>query len=193
MFGISGKGITTFQGGGMVTTNNEELAHAITTDRGLGARANTVSPRNEYISYNYKMREAEAAVARIAIREVDQWNKQRREYAKLHTEVLADVPGVEVPTECIDGAYHVYLHYAIRADRRDELREFLQKKGIEVRIHYPTNLPHAPFYRRTLGYSGHYPVSQQVVDRLLYLTTHHNHSEEDILYVANAVKEFYAN
>jgi len=191
MFGISGKGITTFAGGGMVTTNNDELAFAIKWDRGLGPRSQGRSPRNEFLSFNYKMRESEAAVARIALRELDNWNEKRREYAKLHSELLMDISEVKVPEECIEGAYHVYLHYGIKAERRDNLHKFLEKQGIEVRIHYPVNLPHAPYYQRVLGYTGHYPIAQQLVDRLLSLTTHPNHTEEDIHYIANQVKAFY--
>lgn len=175
----------------MVTTNDDDLAFAIKWDRGLGPRSQGRSPRNGFLSFNYKMRESEAAVARIALRELDAWNEKRREHAKLHMEILGEVSEVELPQECIEGAYHVYLHYGIKAERRDELRAFLEKQGIEVRIHYPVNLPHAPYYRRVVGYSGQYPIAQRLVDRLLSLSTHPNHSDEDIHYIANQVKAFY--
>ena len=132
----------------------------------------------------------QGAVLDVKLKHLPDWTEKRREVARLYGEMLEDVPDIVVPVE-EDYAKHVYHVYVIRAEKRDALREHLQKKGISTGIHYPTALPNLPAY----GYLGHspsdFPVSSRYQDEVLSLPLYPELSEEQVGAVVSCIKGFF--
>jgi dTDP-4-amino-4,6-dideoxygalactose transaminase len=132
--------------GGMVVTNHKKYDQKLRLLRCYGERE-----KYQHIlkGNNSRLDEIQAALLRIKLKYLDQWNEERRRKAKLYTQMLSPL-GVVCPTEK-KGVRHVFHLYTIKTKKRDSLQTFLKKKGIETLIHYPIPIPLQKAYQE-LGY-----------------------------------------
>ena len=132
--------------GGMVVTNSQKYDQKLRLLRCYGERE-----KYQHIlkGHNSRLDEIQAALLRIKLKYLEQWNEERRRKAKLYTQMLSPL-GLVCPTEK-KGARHVFHLYTIKTKKRDSLQAFLKKKGIETLIHYPIPIPFQKAYRE-LGY-----------------------------------------
>ncbi len=141
--------------GGLIAVRDAELAERIRLLRFHGSKAKTTF---EYIGYNSRLDEIQAAALRLFLRELDGWTRQRREAAARYRELgLGEL--VEVPE---DEPGHVYHLLVCRSPRRDAIRAALGEAGIATGQYYlpPLHLQPALAY---LGYSeGSLPVTEQI-------------------------------
>ena len=167
---------------GAVTTDDDELADSIALLRTLGEEA---KGRHTLAGWNERLDTVHAAVLRVKLRHLDEWNRQRREAAAVYTNALAE-SGVRVPVEA-PGTEHVWHLYVVRHERRDELRRALQEQDIATGVHYPTPLHlHEPFAH--LGYPhGSFPHAEQWAAEQLSLPMFAELRSEEIDRVAAAV------
>lgn len=136
-----------FGDGGMITTNDDEVAEMARMLRTHGSKKKYY---NEMIGYNSRLDELQAALLRIKLRELDTANEQRRAAAARYRELLGDTAGIELPAEAAD-VYHVYHQYTIRIkDRsRDQLQEALAAQGVSTMVYYPVPVHRLPVYDAT--------------------------------------------
>ncbi len=132
--------------GGMVVTDHKRHDQNLRLLRCYGERKKY---QHVLKGHNSRLDEIQAALLRVKLKYLDQWNEERRGKAKLYTERLSPL-GVVCPSEK-KGVRHVYHLYAIKTRKRDSLQAFLKKKGIETLIHYPIPIPLQKAYRE-LGY-----------------------------------------
>jgi dTDP-4-amino-4,6-dideoxygalactose transaminase len=182
------KNLGAYGEGGMVTTNDDELAQKVRMLRDHG------SPQryhHELVGLNGRLDEIQAAVLRAKLLYLETWNDQRRANAAHYTELLSDVEGVILPY--VAGyAEHVFHLYVVRVPRRDELRSYLQEHGVGVGIHYPVPCHLQPAFQ-SLGYSqGDLPVTEQVAGEVISLPMYAELTAEQRAYVVNAIREFYS-
>jgi len=141
--------------GGLVAVRDEELGERIRLLRFHGSKAKKVF---EYIGYNSRLDEIQAAVLRIFLRHLDDWTRLRREAAERYRELgLGEL--VEVPE---DEPGHVYHLFVCRSQQRDAIRAALADEGIATGEYYlpPLHLQPALAY---LGYEeGSLPVTEQL-------------------------------
>jgi dTDP-4-amino-4,6-dideoxygalactose transaminase len=132
--------------GGMVVTNQKKYDQNLRLLRCYGERK-----KYQHIlkGHNSRLDEIQAALLRVKLRYLDQWNEERRRKAKIYTEGLSSL-GVVCPSEK-KGVRHVYHLYTIKTEKRDLLQAFLKKRGIETLIHYPIPIPFQKAYQE-LGY-----------------------------------------
>jgi len=132
--------------GGMVVTDSQKYDQKLRLLRCYGERE-----KYQHIlkGHNSRLDEIQAALLRIKLKYLEQWNEERRRKAKLYTQMLSPL-GLVCPTEK-KGARHVFHLYTIKTKKRDSLQAFLKKKGIETLIHYPIPIPFQKAYRE-LGY-----------------------------------------
>lgn len=144
------KPLGAFGDGGMVVTNDDEIAGAVRMLRAHGARRKYY---NEVLGYNSRLDELQAAILRVKLPHLDDWNAGRRIIAARYTDAFRNLPGVTPPTECA-GATHVYHQYTIRiaGGKRDAVQEQLTQGGIGTIVYYPVAIHQLPFY------SGQYPA-----------------------------------
>ncbi|MEB3851982.1 MAG: DegT/DnrJ/EryC1/StrS family aminotransferase [Desulfurococcales archaeon] len=186
------KNMTTGEGG-MVVTDDPSLARRarLIRDHGQVARY-----RHAILGYNYRMTEIAAAIGRVQLRRLDEWNEARRRNASLLTRLLSSVECIVPPGER-PGARHVYHQYVIRVDvdscphlDRDRLAEKLREAGIGTAVHYPRIIPDQPLYRRLgIGCATPCEKARKAARGVLSLPVHPLLGEPEVRRVAGAVEE----
>ena len=174
--------------GGIVITNNGEIAEKVDMLRKHGSR---VSYYYLMSGFNSRLDSLQAAILRVKLRHLDQWIEQRRQKAALYAELLGNIEGVETPHET-EYAYHIFNYYTIRlSNRRNELQVFLTDQGISNTIYYPLSL-HLQEVYRPLGYQpGDFPESESAQEEVISLPMYSELSEEQIGVITKAIQSFF--
>lgn len=174
--------------GGMVVTNDDELAQKI---RILRLHGSNPKYYHSMIGYNSRLDALQAAMLRIKLRYLDQWNDGRRQKAALYNELLKDTPVVTPYAK--EDLRHIYHLYIIQADDRDELMEYLKEHGISTGVYYPVPLHQQDVYK-PLGYKeGSLPISEYMSKRTFALPLYAELDDETIHYIVDTIKNYYAN
>jgi dTDP-4-amino-4,6-dideoxygalactose transaminase len=171
--------------GGMVVTDDEDVAEQIRAMRNCGQREKYY---HELTPCNHRLDTLQAAILRVKLRYLEEWIEARRRHAALYTASLAD-GGVFTPVETPD-ATHVYHLYVVRAPQRDDLRAFLWEQGIGTGIHYPIPVHLQPFYAGDDFHKGQFPVTERLCDEVLSLPMFPEMRAEQLEYVVKAVDDF---
>ncbi len=172
---------------GSITTNDEKLADDLRALREHGQSTRYYHP---IVGYNARLDEIQAAILRIKLRHLDEWNARRQAIAARYNELLAG--GEIITPEIPRGGRHVFYCYAIRVPggRRDALRAFLTERGIGTQIHYPVPI-HMQEAAQFLGYrKGDLPVTEKVAGEVLSLPMYAELTDAQIDRVAASVTEF---
>jgi dTDP-4-amino-4,6-dideoxygalactose transaminase len=172
---------------GSITTNDEKLADDLRALREHGQSTRYYHP---IVGYNARLDEIQAAILRIKLRHLDDWNARRQAIAAQYNGLLAgtDIITPEIPA----GGRHVFYCYAIRVPggRRDALRAHLTERGIGTQIHYPVPI-HMQEAAQFLGYrKGDLPVTEKVAGEVLSLPMYPELTDAQIDRVATGVTEF---
>jgi len=180
------KNLGAYGDGGMVVTDDDELAERIRILRVHGSRRKYY---HQMRGYNSRLDELQAAILRVKFKHLVEWTEARVQTARTYSRMLSDLPGLVTP--CVrDDAYHVYHQYTVRSDRRDELRAHLKKSGIGTGVYYPLSL-HLQKVFSSLGYAeGDYPESERATREVLSLPMFPELSEEQVVEVVEAIKSF---
>jgi dTDP-4-amino-4,6-dideoxygalactose transaminase len=141
------KNLGAYGDGGMVVTNDDQVAEIARMLRVHGAKKKY---HNEVLGYNSRLDTLQAAILRVKLPYLEQWNQGRRQVAKTYNELLADVPGIVTP-ELADG--HVFHQYTIRVlnGKRDQVQQYMVEQGIGTMVYYPVPQDQLPVYQ------GQYP------------------------------------
>ena len=150
--------------GGIVVTDSDNVARQVRMLRTHGWRKKYYP---EMLGYNSRLDALQAAILRVKLNYLDQWNDARRRLAQAYTRRLEPL-GFRVPTE-VAGARHVYHLYIIRTGERQRVQIILKEKGIASAIYYPLPL-HLTEPFLSLGYQrGDFPISEQASEETLAL------------------------
>ena len=180
------KNLGAYGEGGFISTNNSELAAKMRMlrDHGSGVRYH-----HDLIGFNARLDEIQAVVLRAKLPHLANWNEQRREHARLYSELLKDTPA-KTPAE-LAGNNPVYHLYVISTPKRDELQVALKEQGIFTGIHYPIPL-HLQKAMAFLEYKqGDFPETEQVASQILSLPMYAEIDIQEIKYIADVIKSFY--
>lgn len=152
--------------GGAITTNDPALAAKFRMLRDHGRRSGYY---HEALGVNSRLDAVQAAILQIKLRYLDRWNQQRQAVADRYHQLLAPIPGIELP-QAIKGGRSVWNQYTIRlVDRRDEIKSQLQANGVNSMIYYPLPLHLQPVYA-SLGYQlGQLPQVDRAAREVLSL------------------------
>jgi dTDP-4-amino-4,6-dideoxygalactose transaminase len=181
------KNLGAYGDGGMVTTNDPDLAERIDVLRRQGGKNRYY---HEVLGFNSRLDEMQAALLRVKLRHLDDWQAGRRRVAARYGELLSDVEVVRVPYVRPD-VTHVYHQYTLRVPRRDDLQAHLQEQGIGSMIYYPLPLHRQGLYA-DLGYAdGSLPVSEEAGHEVISLPMYPELTEEQIQRVAGTIREFF--
>ncbi len=171
---------------GSITTDDAAAAEQLRLLRNHGQ---TSRYESVLVGYNARIDELQAAVLRIKLKRLAEWNARRREVARRYDELLRDTPVARPPLP--KGEEHVWHLYVIRAPRRDALQQHLTSRGIQTGIHYPIPCHLQPAFAE-LGYrKGSLPVSERLADEVLSLPMYPELTDAQIQRVADAVREFF--
>ncbi|HEY0970491.1 MAG TPA: DegT/DnrJ/EryC1/StrS family aminotransferase [Gemmatimonadales bacterium] len=178
-----GKNLGAFGDGGAVTTDDPDLADRLRVLRNYGSRVKYV---NEVRGVNSRLDEIQAAVLRVKLRYLDEWNRRRSDIARCYLVELADC-GLELPAvpEWAEPVWHLFV---VRHADRDGLQRRLRDHGIETLIHYPIP-PHLQDAYADLNISaGELPVSEAMHREVLTLPIGPHMTVEEVEAVVSAVR-----
>src|ERR1700704_1718355 len=159
-----GKNLGAYGDGGIVVTNDRAVAKRLEMLRNYGQKEKY---QHMFRGYNRRLDTLQAAVLRVKLKHLDEWNDARRQHAKSYRRLL-EQSGIVAP-HAVPNSESVWHLYVIRIDQRDVLREHLISQGISASIHYPIPIHLQPAYR-DLGYKrGEFPVTESCAQQLLSL------------------------
>ena len=168
--------------GGAVTTNDQTLAQELRRLRNYGSSRRYVC---DVVGYNSRMEELHAAILRVKLRRLDEWNERRRAIAQYYLDAL-DGLDLVLPVER-EWAYHVHHQFVIRSSHRDRLAEHLNREGIGTIVHYPIP-PHEQEAYASLGIPEEaLPVAHQIHREVLSLPSGPHLTSEAAQYVAQQI------
>lgn len=172
--------------GGMVVTNNPDLADKVKLLRTHGAKQKYYHAQ---VGYNSRLDSLQAAVLKVKLKYLDNWSKKRRVHAQVYNQNLKGLE-IQLPKE-ESFNYHIYNQYTISVKNRDGLKDFLKQKGIGCEIYYPVPL-HQQECFGYLGYKeGFCPVAEKRALEVISLPVFPELTETEQSYVISAVKQFY--
>jgi dTDP-4-amino-4,6-dideoxygalactose transaminase len=172
--------------GGMIVTNDEALARQLKMLRIHGIERRYF---HDLHGFNSRLDEIQAAILRVKLPRLNGWNARRAEIAARYSEGLEDLP-VRLPITAA-GNDHVYHVYAVLAERRDALQEFLAGRGVPTIIYYPQPLHLQKVYAKNGWKSGDFPVAEQVSREILPLPMYPELTNEQVDHVVASVRAFF--
>lgn len=186
----SGKNMTTGEGG-MVTTNDDQLAHALRMIRTHGEERPYWVAR---IGSNYHMTEVAAAIGTVQLSRLSVCLERRRRNARLMGELLKDRSKLIMPMETEDRRHSWYL-YTVKikganAGKRNKVVDRMKSKNIEAGVYYETPLHLLPLYKELYGgRRGMLPETERAARQVIQLPIHSGLDEEELKYVASTFKK----
>jgi len=190
------KNLSAYGDAGIVTTNHPEMAEHMRRLRSHG------SPRRYYhdeFGWNGRMDAIQAAVLRVKLRHLANWNESRRQHAAAYDRLFADAGltsrAGNAPVRLLartPEAKHVFHQYVIRAHRRDDLRKFLADRKIGTEIYYPLPLHLQPAFAGLGLKAGDLPVAEQAAREVLALPMFPELTEAEVRWVVESIANFYS-
>lgn len=180
------KNLGAYGDGGAVVTNDAEIDARVRMLRNYGEE------RRYYHSaegFNSRLDELQAAILRVKLRHLDEWNEARRQRAGLYAGRLKHLP-IRLPFEA-HWARHIYHLYVIRSRRRDALQAHLGARGIGALLHYPVPVHLQKAYAHLAYAAGDFPESERACAEVLSLPMYAEMPIEHVDAVARAIAEFH--
>jgi dTDP-4-amino-4,6-dideoxygalactose transaminase len=136
---------------------------------------------------NGRLDEIQAAVLKVKLPHLDGWINERRRLASIYDSRL---PASLIKPKQMPWAKHVYYVYVIRSDRRDELKDWLEKKGVSAGIHYPVPIHKQEAWRSCGGAEVSLPLTEKITGEILSLPMYPELTDAEINYICDCVIEF---
>lgn len=169
---------------GAITTNDQGVARTL---RQLRSHGESDHYEHVRLGTNSRIDEIQAAILRVKLRRLDEWNAARRDNAATLSAQLADVP-VQLPAEA-PGRTHIYHHFAVLSSQRDALKTELAARRISTGIHYPLPIHLQPPYRDLGLHAGDRPAAERITQRVLSLPMYPELTKEQMERIAEAVRD----
>jgi dTDP-4-amino-4,6-dideoxygalactose transaminase len=184
------KNLGGFGDGGMITTNDQGLADALSMLRVHGSRVRYL---HEAVGINSRLDALQAVVLDIKLKYLDQWAEGRRRNAARYDQLFRAaglLDRVTLPSTKA-GNFHVYNQYTVRVSKRDELRAHLKEKGVGTEIYYPLPM-HLQNCYQDLGYrKGAFPLSERAAEEVMSLPIYAELSDAQLTYVVDMIADFF--
>jgi dTDP-4-amino-4,6-dideoxygalactose transaminase len=180
------KNLGAYGDAGMIVSNSAELAAHLGTLRNHGQTAKYWSSEP---GWNSRLDEIQAAVLRVKLRHLAEWQATRRSHAAEYTRLLQQVPGIMPPHEP-EGLEHVYHQYTIRTEQRDALQQHLAARRIGTTVYYPFPLHLQPLYAQMGHRAGDFPHAERAAQEVLSLPMYPELRKDQIARVVEAIAEF---
>lgn len=182
------KNLGCYGDGGAIFTNDDELAKRM---RVIANHGSTVRYYHDAIGVNSRLDSMQAAVLRIKLRKLNEYNAARNKVAAFYDKAFADVNQLSTP-ERANRSTHVFHQYTLVTDGIDrfKLQEFLQSKGVPAMVYYPVPLHLQKAYQDARYKEGDFPVTEDLCKRVISLPMHTELSDEQLNFITSSVLEF---
>lgn len=184
------KNLGAYGDGGMVVTDDRKVAETVDVLRRHGSAATYYYVMH---GFNSRLDTLQAAVLRVKLEHLDEWNGLRRGRAALYNKLLSRIDGIE-PPHSVEGTKPSCNYYTVRLKdsrlNRDELRKHLEAGGIQTAVYYPLSL-HLQEVYAPLGYKrGDFPESEKAQEQVLSLPMYPELRDEQVEEIVEAIKGF---
>lgn len=179
------KNLGCFGDGGMIATNDDKIAE-------IGRMLLKHGGKDKYdvmhIGYNARLDTIQAAVLLAKLKYVDEFNVHRNKIAEIYNEELKGMEGLSLPVFDVKCVYH---QYTVRTSRRKDLQTYLKEKGISTMIYYPVPLHRQRLFHKNSQILKNLDRSEIASSEVLSLPIGPCQTEEDTMYVASVIKDFF--
>lgn len=169
--------------GGMIVTDSSEFAARLRSLRAHGATKKYFSVEQ---GWNSRLDELQAAILRVKLRHLEEWNEGRRSRAALYDAALSGVDGIAIP-RVVSGCEHVFHQYTVRVQKRDQVQKAMRDRGITTMVYYPVPIHLQPIYSGLGHQAGDFSESELAAEQVLSLPIYPELSDEQGMRVANAL------
>ena len=181
------KNLGCYGDGGAMFTQDDKLAERL---RMIANHGQKVKYTHTVVGCNSRLDTIQAAILKIKLNYLDSYITARREAATLYNDLLYGVSEIVLPKEMAEST-HVYHQYTILSQRRDELKEHLQKEGIPTMIYYPIPLQNQPAFKERVVIRCETPVALKLSQEVLSLPMHTELTYNQQMRIADSIKKFY--
>lgn len=180
-----GKNLGALGDGGAVVTNNSELADKV---RMLGNYGSDYKYHHIYQGTNSRLDELQAAMLRVKLKNLDRWNKSRREIAEYYISNIKN-PDITLPMyRCMgEQVWHLFV---IRYKKRDELEKYLNSNGVGTNKHYPIPIHNQKAYTSLNIEKGSLPIAEEISNTVLSLPLYYGMSLAEADYVIDIINDY---
>lgn len=180
------KNLGAYGDGGMVATNDDDLAEQVRMLRAHGAKPKYY---HHLVGYNSRLDALQAAILRAKLPHLAEWTKARQSIGAHYDELLRDIEGIKLPHRAPNRT-QIFHQYTVRVPggKRDALRAYLKERGIGTEVYYPVPLHLQPCFRH-LGYrEGDLPESERASREVLSLPMFPELTDEELEYVVGEIR-----
>ncbi|MFA7687584.1 MAG: DegT/DnrJ/EryC1/StrS family aminotransferase [Moheibacter sp.] len=184
------KNLGCYGDGGAIFTNDDALAHKM---RGICNHGMYQRYYHDEIGVNSRLDSIQAAILRVKLHHLDEYNKARREAADFYNAAFGQIPELQTPTKVADST-HVYHQYTLRVinGKRNELKEFLESKGIPAMIYYPVPLRKQKAYDTGNYQDADFPVTDKLINEVISLPMHTELDKKQLEFIKESVWAFFS-
>ena len=180
------KNLGAFGDGGAVYASDKNLADTIRSIANHGMKAKY---EYERIGINSRLDSIQAAILEVKLKYIGKHIKARQTTARFYDEHLKDLSGVKIPLRA-EFSTHTFHQYTIQAEGRDELKMYLDEKGIPSMVYYPKALHLQDAYKSLGCKLGDFPIAERLTQNVLSLPMHTELDDEQMEYIVEAIKNF---
>lgn len=183
------KSLGAFGDGGAVITNDDSFGKL------AGSLVNHGMLKRYYydhVGINSRLDTLQAAILRVKLKHLDEYHRARQEAAAWYDSTLTGIEGIQLPVRS-SFSTHIYHQYTLQVhpSKRDDLKQWLQDKGVPSQVYYPLPL-HLQRAYRDLGYlEGDLPVSENLSRSVLSLPMHTELEKIQLEYISDQIRRFY--
>jgi dTDP-4-amino-4,6-dideoxygalactose transaminase len=182
------KNLGGFGDGGMVATNDAELAERIRMLRNHGAKPKYF---HKVVGGNFRLDAVQAAVLRVKLRHLDAWSAARQANAARYRRLLAPCAGLVCPEE-LPERRHIYNQFTVRTARRDALKAHLAERKVGCEVYYPLPLHLQECFAGLHYRAGQLPESERAAAEVLSVPIYPELAEQQQRAVADSIRDFLA-
>lgn len=177
------KNLPNYGSGGMILTDNYEVADAVRSFRDNGKDSQHAMPGT-----NSKMSESDCAQMMVKLKYFDDWQERRSAIAQYYIQQLSSYVDIVLPGEHVESAWHKFV---LRVESRNKLKHHLAINGVDTRIHYEQPLHDLPVAMNAFAASGDFSMAAKFCKESLSLPIYPEMTDSEVEHVAQQVKEFY--
>ncbi len=183
------KNLGCYGDGGAIFTNDDALAEKIRMVANHGQR---ITYYHDVIGVNSRLDAVQAAVLRVKLPLLDEYNRRRRTAADFYDRAFSSVAELQTPTR-FRGSDHVFHQYVLRVNngRRDQLKAYLADKGIPHNVYYPVPLYKQPAYQLWVSKDFSLPHTELLCSEVIALPMHTELDNDQLTYITDVVREFF--
>jgi UDP-2-acetamido-2-deoxy-ribo-hexuluronate aminotransferase len=182
------KNLGAYGDAGAIFTSDQALVEKM---KMISTHGQKVKYQHDIVGVNSRLDTLQAAILQVKLKYVDEYTKKRNEVASFYDKHLNNVSFLELPARAKNST-HVFHQYTVKTKgiNRDQLKKYLQDKGIPSMIYYHIPLHLQKAYRQEGFGEGSFPITEQLSKTVLSLPIHTEMTEDELIYICQAIKEY---